>query len=343
MCNSTYGKVLLPVFLLVIWPAITVPATTHIRINIPSCTLTVFDDNRKLAEYPVRVGSPVNPTPRGKGRIVEKRDRIVFRYLEGEQKGEIIRRSNIDPTGETIDMPYDRLRGLAVQLDNGQELVIHSTTEYWTIGFPVSHMCIGLEIDDMLKLFDLVPETMCDIDITYDTVDLVGDVIRFYPDFYGYETNRETRVIALGIPVKDHASARNRINMIDQDLRYRLKEVLRRLREGKDVRSMRSLLVHTVSVAEFLKPFHPRGRVIAVRVEDGDSFAAPLIRSGISAKLAVAIGNAVKGLDHCRLQPGDEFILVVEEKEVINFEYIGGQGTKNFQLRGANLFVDQPR
>ena len=328
------------VFLMFVWLLVAAQAEVNIKVNIPGCTLTAFEDGRKVAAYSVRVGTPESPTPAGKGKIVEKRERVVLRYLEGEQKGEIIKRTHIDPTGETIDMPYDRLRGLAVQFDDGKELVIHSTTEYWTIGFPVSHMCIGLEIDDMLKLFDLIPEEPCDIVITYDTVELVDGSLHFYPDFYGYETNREARVIALGVPVKDRVSARNRINIIDQDLRYRLEEALKRLRAGKDVRSMRNQFDHTISVSEFLKPFYPQGRVIAVRVQEGDSFAAPIIRGGISGKLAIGIGNAVEGLDQRKLQAGDEFALVVENREITRFDYKGRQGAKSFQLRGKNLFIE---
>jgi len=339
MNYSTYNKVLLLACLSSFWIIFLAPAAVNIKVNIPSCTLTVFEDGRKVAAYPVRVGAPESPTPAGKGKIAEKRERIVLRYLEGEQKGEIIKRTHIDPTGETIDMPYDRLRGLAVQFDDGKELVIHSTTEYWTIGFPVSHMCIGLEIDDMLKLFDLIPEEPCDIVITYDTVELVDGSIHFYPDFYGYETNREVRVIALGVPVKDKVSARNRINIIDQDLRYRLEEALKHLRAGKDVRSMRDQFDHAISIAEFLKPFHPQGRVITVRIQEGDSFASPIIRGGIPGKLAIGISNAVEGLDHRKLQPGDEFTLVVEGREITRFDYKGRQGVKSFQLRGKSLFL----
>jgi len=93
------------------------------------------------------------------GRLSKRENRLSSGTWKATWEGEIIRRSRIRPTGKTIDMPYDRLRGLNIVFDGGNKsLAIHSTTEYWTIGFPVSHSCIGMDIDDMLTLFYLLTD-----------------------------------------------------------------------------------------------------------------------------------------------------------------------------------------
>ncbi|MFO1489594.1 MAG: L,D-transpeptidase [Kiritimatiellia bacterium] len=139
-------------------------------------------------------------------------------------------RGRIDPTGETIDMPYDRLRALKLELDGGRETILHATTEYWTIGFPVSHGCVGMNIDDMLKLYDLIGTPPVDITITYQTVELRDGLLLFHPDVY-LEADRVAEIQALGVPVADPASARNRAALIDRRLRARLDRALGELRD----------------------------------------------------------------------------------------------------------------
>lgn len=278
------------------------------------------------------------PSPSGKGRIVEKRERVVFRYLEGVRTGEIIRRSHIDPTGETIDMPYDRLRGLKVDFDDGSEAtVIHSTTEYWTIGFPVSHGCIGMDIDDMLRLFDWLGDEPVDIAITYKTVELKDGNLRFYPDVYGQAPDRLAELLACGVPVEDLASAQNRLAEIDRRLRFNLAKALAEVRAGRDARHLRSGLVVGMPVKHFLTPFHPHARMVLVTIRRNDSFAAALGRGGLSTALVAATADAVKGIDYRRLQPGDSLALTVEGGEVSQFEYAGRQGIRIVDLKGKGL------
>ena len=315
-------------------------AGIDIRVNLPDCTMTITQDHRALTSFPVRIGSRDMPTPTGTGRIAEKRKRVVFRYLQGDNKDEIIRRSHIRPTGETIDMPYDRLRGLDMVFDNGnQVLTIHSTTEYWTIGFPVSHSCIGMNIDDMLKLFDLLVDLPIRIAVTYDTVEVQGNTLFFYPDVYGRATNRLSEVMALGVPVSDTASAQNRVTMIDRTLRFNLNKSLAEVNAGHDARALRNRLVMAVPVNEFLAPFHPKARIVDITVQDNDSFGAALARGGLSTVMAAALSNAITGLDYRRLHPGDSLALTIEDSEVVNLDYTGYQGNKTFSLK--NIFVRQ--
>lgn len=321
-----------------LWAVPACAAELGVRVNIPSCTMTVVRDGRQPVSFPVRTGSRDMPTPIGQGRIVEKRARIVFRYLEGYRAGEVIRRSHIAPTGETIDMPYDRLRGLKVDFDDdGESAMIHSTTEYWTIGFPVSHGCIGMDIDDMLKLFDLLEVVPVTIAITYHTVELRADILRFYPDVYRQATNRLSEVLACGVPVKDRASAQNRLAEIDRRLWFNLGKALAEVRAGRDARPFRNQLVLDISVKHFLEPFHPQARMVDVTIQENDSFASALGRGGLSAALVAAIADAVKGIDYRRLQPGDSIALTVEGGEVSQFEYAGRQGSRTLDLKGKGL------
>jgi hypothetical protein len=313
-------------------------AELAVRVNIPSCRMTVVQDGRPLVSFPVRTGSRDMPTPSGRGKIVEKRERVVFRYLEGARTGEVIRRSHIDPTGETIDMPYDRLRGLKVDFDDGSEsTVIHSTTEYWTIGFPVSHGCIGMDIDDMLRLFDLLGDEPVDITITYKTVEFDAGNLRFYPDVYGHASSRVSELLACGVPVNDIASAENRIAEIDRRLRFNLAKALAEVRAGRDARPFRNRLVIGMPAKHFLSPFHPQARIVDVTVLQNDSFASALGRGGLSAALVAATAEAVEGIDYRRLQPGDAIALTVEGGEVSQFEYAGRQGIRIMDLRGRGL------
>ncbi|MDD4870192.1 MAG: L,D-transpeptidase [Kiritimatiellae bacterium] len=323
-----------------IWFAVTTSAEVIIRINIPSCTLTLLENDRNVAVFPVRVGKPETPTPAGKGKIIKKRERIVFRYLEGERKGEIITQSHLTPIGQTIDMPYDRLRSLEALLNNGQTLIIHSTTEYWTIGFPVSHQCVGMNIDDMLKLFDRVRDLPMDLEITYDTVEVRNGFIHLYPDFYGQATNRLEALTTSGVCVQDRISAENRCRIIDQDLRYNLAKALKQLNEGHDPRALLPTLTTAIAVADFLKPFYPKGRVVEATVMERDTFVAALLRAGVPLKLATAITGVLDGIDYHRLQPGDNMIIVVENREIIRLDYRNRKGITTFDLQGKNLFWD---
>lgn len=313
-----------------------------LRVNIPSATLRVFDDGREIAAFPVRTGKRDTSTSTGHGAVTEKRERIVFRYLEGPRAGEIITRTHLDPTGETIDMPYDRLRALKLELDGGRETILHATTEYWTIGFPVSHGCVGMDIDDMLKLYDLIGEPPVDIAITYQTVELRDGLLLFHPDVY-LEADRVAEIQGLGVPVADPASARNRAALIDRRLRARLDRALGELRAGRDARSLRRQMVVAVPVGEFLKPFQPNARLVDFTLADGDTFSSALHRGGVPASLAFSLSEAVDGLDFQRLRAGDSLLLSVEDGEITRLEYSGRQGERVFDLRGRGLTLPDRR
>jgi len=309
-----------------------------VEINLPSCTMIVTRDGQALTSFPVRIGNRDMPTPAGHGKIVEKRKRVVFRYLEGDMEGEIIRRSHIRPTGKTIDMPYDRLRGLNIVFDGGNKsLVIHSTTEYWTIGFPVSHSCIGMDIDDMLTLFDLLTDMPVNISITYNTVELHNNIIRFYPDVYGQATNRLSEVQACGVTITDMVSAQNRISTIDRKLRLILNKALADVRTGRDARPLRSQLSISMPVNEFLAPYQQNARIVDITILGNDSFVTALIRGGLSLRAATTLSDTIKGLNYRRLQPGDSITLTIEGGEVTKLDYAGRQGSKTYNLNGNQL------
>lgn len=307
-----------------------------VRVNIPSATLRVFEDGREIASFPVRTGKRDTSTATGHGQITEKRERIVFRYLEGPRAGQVITRTHLDPTGETIDMPYDRLRALKLEFDGGIETIMHSTTEYWTIGFPVSHGCVGMNIDDMLRLYDLVGQPPVGITITYQTVELRDGLLLFHPDVY-WEADRVAEIQALGVPLPDPASAQNRAAMIDRRLRARLDRALADLAAGRDARHLRKQMVVAVPVSEFQKPYRANARLMDFTLAEGDTFSTALHRGGIPGGLAFRIAAAAEGLDFQRMRPGDSILLQVEDGFITRLEYSGRQGESTHDLSRSGL------
>ena len=307
-----------------------------VHVNIPSATLKVLDDGREVATFPVRTGKRDTSTATGHGTITEKRERIVFRYLEGPRAGQIITRTHLDPTGETIDMPYDRLRALKLEFDGGIETIMHSTTEYWTIGFPVSHGCVGMNIDDMLKLYEMVGQPPAGINITYQTVELRDGLLLFHPDVY-WEADRVAEILALGVPISDTASAQNRAAMIDRRLRARLDRALADLAAGRDARHFRKQMVVAVPVQEFQKPYRANARLIDFTLVEGDTFSSALHRGGIPGGLSFRIAAAAEGLNFQRMRPGDSILLQVEDGFITRLEYSGRQGESIHDLSRSGL------
>ena len=127
-------------------------------INLPAYTLSLYKGRTLVTSYPCRVGKPKTPTHIGHGIISDKRERVIFRYLSGEKKGQIIIYSYLDPLGTTIKMPYDKMRALGMLINNHDNQVIHATTDFWTVGTAKSHGCVGLTIEDMLDLFEKVKD-----------------------------------------------------------------------------------------------------------------------------------------------------------------------------------------
>lgn len=164
----------------------------EIYVNIPSFTLKLLSGGECVKKYKIRVGKLAAKTITGAGSVTKKFKISYFRYSSGEQKGEIIRYSNIRSSFngkivKRIKIPYDKIRGLELEINGvvtGQ--IIHATTNSETLGHACSSGCIGLSIEDMLDLYDRV-KTGTKVLIEYNPVEYRDGIFDFYPDIYNYK------------------------------------------------------------------------------------------------------------------------------------------------------------
>ncbi len=172
--------------------------------------------------------SPELETPVGVGKINEKKWRGTFRYLEDvwrekcvkyeenekgkkvcveteqilvHRQGEVIREtSTYTDEGKPIRVPieYDWMHALGMKIfsTDGKgyttRCVIHATTDSHTMGNAVSHCCVGLRIDDLLKLYGLVVPELAQgkvnrevsLRIEYKVVEQSGEDLVLHADVY---------------------------------------------------------------------------------------------------------------------------------------------------------------
>ena len=211
-----------------------------IVVNLPSYTLALYEGRVRKIEFPCRIGRPATPTPIGKGEIILKRDRVVFRYLTGPNRGKVIWYSYLDPEKRTIKMPYDDMRGLDFTI-NGRMTgpVIHSTTDHWTVGASASHGCIGMKIEDMLVLYGAIPEgALPELEITYRTLFYDRGQMTVWHDVYSKGTNTGEALLGVlreaGIGSIDAERADANLERIGRELEAANKKVQALLSAGKD-------------------------------------------------------------------------------------------------------------
>jgi lipoprotein-anchoring transpeptidase ErfK/SrfK len=100
-----------------------------IMINLNNHQLTLFKDSNVYKTYPVAVGKPSTPTPRGTFKIKNK---------------------SVNPGG-----PFGaRWMGLTVPKGS---YGIHGTNDPSSIGKSISHGCVRMYNKDVIELFNLVP------------------------------------------------------------------------------------------------------------------------------------------------------------------------------------------
>lgn len=145
-----------------------------IIVNLPSCTLEYYEGNHLIKEYPVAIGKPSTPTPRGFFSIVEKEANPC--WYPPNKKGVVVQSGPDNPLG---------YRWMGFKGNYG----IHGTNEPWAIGSTVSNGCIRMYEEDVEELFHQVPYHT-PISITYERVKVrineMGKAsISIYPDVYG--------------------------------------------------------------------------------------------------------------------------------------------------------------
>lgn len=148
-------------------------ASPAIVVNLPSCTLALFNDVGLVKVYPVAIGSPATPTPQGSFKIFYKEVNPVW-YPPGQ--GYSVASGPQNPLGYRW-------------MEFFPEYGIHGTNRPNSIGSAVSNGCIRMNESDVEDIFEQVP-LGTPVTITYDRVQVRLDAARqvsvgVYPDVYG--------------------------------------------------------------------------------------------------------------------------------------------------------------
>ena len=147
----------------------------RIAINVASRLLTYYENNKKIAMYPLGLGRKNTPTPVGYFKILEK---VVNPTWTDPASGYSI------PSGADNPLGY---RWMQIKDNYG----IHGTNRPDSIGGYVSNGCIRMHEADVEKLFAAV-DVGTPVDITYNRVVVEkiedGNVVYYiYPDGYGWQ------------------------------------------------------------------------------------------------------------------------------------------------------------
>lgn len=105
------------------------PTPWSITVNIENHTLTLYKNEKVLKQYPVAVGKPQTPTPKGHYKIINKA---------------------VNPGGAF------GVRWLGLNIPRGG-YGIHGTNNPNSIGKSISHGCIRMYNKDVIELSNLVP------------------------------------------------------------------------------------------------------------------------------------------------------------------------------------------
>jgi L,D-transpeptidase ErfK/SrfK len=147
-------------------------AASAIVVNLPSRTLSLFDNGRLIKIYPVAIGSQATPTPQGNFKIFDREVNPTW-YPPG--KNYSVASGPGNPLG---------YRWLEFAVSYG----IHGTNHPGSIGSAVSNGCIRMNENDVEELFEQVP-LGTSVTVTYDRVlvqlDAAGRAsVGIYPDVY---------------------------------------------------------------------------------------------------------------------------------------------------------------
>ena len=148
----------------------------RIAINVASRFLTYYENNKKIAVYPLGLGKTYTPTPVGYFKILEK----------------ITNPTWIDPSDPEYEVPSGPANPLGYRwMQIRGNYGIHGTNRPESIGGYVSNGCIRLREADVEELYRMV-DVGTPVDITYNRVVVEkvedGNVAYYiYPDGYGWQ------------------------------------------------------------------------------------------------------------------------------------------------------------
>ena len=148
----------------------------RIAINSASRLMVYYENNKKIAEYPLGLGKTYTPTPVGYFKILEKVTNPTW----------------IDPSDPEYEVPSGPSNPLGYRwMQILGNYGIHGTNRPESIGGYVSNGCIRMREADVEELYKMV-DVGTPVDITYNRVVVEkiedGNVAYWiYPDGYGWQ------------------------------------------------------------------------------------------------------------------------------------------------------------
>jgi len=118
-----------------------------IIVNIAAHTLTLYQREQQLAQFPVACGKPSWPTPAGQWKVVSKQRNPSW--------------TNPGSSWAASMPPYiapgpGNPLGTRAMALNATGVLIHGTSSSWSIGTNASHGCIRMHMRDVEALFEMV-------------------------------------------------------------------------------------------------------------------------------------------------------------------------------------------
>lgn len=113
----------------------------QLKVKLSQHSLTVLDHGKVRARYTIAVGAPTAPTPTGRFAVTD-------RLHTGDPAG---------PYGCCILALSAKAPHKISDWDGGNRIAIHSTTDTWSIGKPVSHGCMRLTLTEGRWLLGHIP------------------------------------------------------------------------------------------------------------------------------------------------------------------------------------------
>jgi lipoprotein-anchoring transpeptidase ErfK/SrfK len=118
-----------------------------IIINLSAHTLSLYERDKLIAQFPVACGSPTYPTPAGQWKVTEKQ-----RNPSWKNPGSAWAKSMPPYIPPGPGNPLGT-RALATNMSG---VLIHGTPSPWSIGQSVSHSCVRMYMKDVEQLFEMV-------------------------------------------------------------------------------------------------------------------------------------------------------------------------------------------
>jgi len=145
--------------------------TRRLIVSFPARRIVLVEDGRVLKTYPVAIGKPSTPSPRGTFHIASHVVNPTYTH-----DGKVVRPGPGNPVGT---------RWMSLGFKG---YGIHGTNQPGSIGHAASHGCIRLRNRDVEELFELVR--------VGDEVDLIAD-----------PTPQEAILFEQAVPAKIHANS----------------------------------------------------------------------------------------------------------------------------------------